>query len=338
MSAVRGRYARERKGNLWHMTAQQLHDFMVCKGIPIPTSGLKRHMIAAIRQRLPETCKDGASEISMKDRANGGGRPIPGSCLARMPIQSSSSQPYGGGDSAIEACVGTSLPQDCLTANGRHFVERTRVPINRLGRLRGSVMSFNTYAGDNQLSVWQGAQDTLTVQALGKGDIAVQLWELAMKRRPGVLGWSDTKTKILIEPPVVKDTWVCEGSNGERYGFCLMRGVWNLSLESFFETIPDRDARFAIPTISAIDTAVGRIVAMAAPSSRAGRDTQHFAWRFEDDWLVLTLMPFPYYFHASEESDTDVPLAKVPIDRFVRAAASGTGAAFFDKMITTADT
>ena len=120
-----------------------------------------------------------------------------------------------------------------------------------------------------------------------------------------------------------------------------MQGLWQVSLEQLFQTMPE-DKRFSIDLITTLDNMVAKITEASCPTSRGGRDTLHYALRYEKDvsgnvqWLVLSLFPLPYYFHISEEDD-EAGLKKVPIDDFVRAAAYGTGAMFLNAMITNMD-
>ena len=319
---------RPRDGSLWHMNKTQLLEFMNCKNIPVPNIGtgegrkvVKRDLIERIRQsvgREPEIKPAGVTRrVGYLTRTPA----LTAETVARL------AQEQGwGGDGDIEAFIGTALPKDDLILNGL-FVEKDRVTIPHASRLWSTIVGFDS---PSSISMWHGANDTLIVQCLGDSEIMVEMWRMAMKAFPSMDKWSDVSSHISYEPMVMKKSWVSKARNGQYYSFCLMEGLWMNSLETLFDSVP-LDKRFSLSLISAVDEAVSRVLKVTDKVSMAGRDTQHYAWNYDaGGWLVISLMPFPYFFPSF-----DGDLKPVPVDDFVRAAASGTGAMFINTMVTT---
>jgi len=329
----------ERVGNLWHMSIPQLKDIMECKRIPLPTRGtgrgvksqqpVKRDYIDAINRSLGITT---GAELTTKKRgmARNGGLLSSAPVVVRNPEATKS-----GGYAGVEACIGTGLPGKCLLDHG--FVEKKPVAIPDVERLWSTIVGYTHSYAACSLSVWNGANDTLIVQNLGTDPTVVEMWTVAMNRRPNPPRWADAKAMILFEPMVVKDRWICKGENGSNYAFCLVEGLWAASLELLFKSIP-QDQRHAYPLISVLDSVVQNVVDFTSPTSTAGRDTQHYAWRFEKDpygklWLVVGLLPLPYFYSTESFEDSSATTKKVPVDKLVRSAASGNGGLYLTSML-----
>lgn len=317
----------ERRGSLWHMPIDQLRDIMECKGIVLPKRGsgktgqpVKRDYIRAIEESL--------------------GGPVPGtkgrgivreaghlaSFQVIMPPEVMKQR--WGGDTNVEACIGTSLPSKCLVDH--NFVEKAPVAIPDVDRLWSTVVGYTLTRTACTMSVWNGMEDTLIVQNLGTDSNVADMWTISMNRRPNPPRWADAKARILYEPIVVKDRWICKGENGNSYAFCLIQGIWNVSLELLFKSIPE-DKRDSYPMVSLVGSVVQRVTDFASSTSCAGRDTQHYAWRFEKDpygnpWLVLSLMPLPYFFSTDG-------FERVPADKLVRSALDGHGGMYLNTLV-----
>lgn len=317
-----------RVGNLWHMTNEALLGIMDCRGIVPPAEGrgtgkgnrvTKRDRIQAILKALDTE----AAELDTQKKRQG---PKATGLLSSMNVeltQTEMREKWGGGGD-LETCIGTALPYKCLTGHG--FVEGTRVYIPDVVRLQSTIVSNMV-----TMCAWNGADDTVTVQDLGTDQNAVDMWHVAMNRRPDPPRWSDTDARFVYEPVVVKDLWICRGENGHNYAFCLMKGLWRIGLETLFDTFP-KGQRHSYPLISTLSTAVQKTTDLASHTSRAGRDTQHYAWRYEKDtygnpWLVVGLLPLPYFFSTSE------PGGRVPADKLVRSAADGAGGLYLTKLV-----
>lgn len=325
-----------RRGNLWHMTIAQLQDFMECKGIPLIAPGrgsnrvqgpkygqpVKRDYIQRIEEalgyRLPTTRQRGV------ERAAGN------LYRSRLDLTVPIMQQRWGGDTDIEACIGTSLPKDCLLEHG--FVEKEEVRIPNEDRLWSTVVGYTLARTACTISAWHGAEDTLIVQNLGTDPNVVDMWTVSMNRRPNPPRWSDSTARTAYEPIVVKDRWTCEGENGHVYAFCLVQGLWRIGLETLFsEALPASSAE-SYPAISLVGKIVEKVTNFTHSTSCAGRDTQHYAWRFEKDtygnpWLILSLLPLPYLYNSEEE------FTKVPADKLVRSALDGVGGMYLTTMI-----
>lgn len=319
-----------REGSLWHMNREQLLVFMECKKIPKPTVGTgigkkvtKRDLIQRIRESIggqePKT-KPAGVQKRLGHLSN------IQQLTPDMIKHHTETYHWGGGESDIEAYIGTSLPKDNLIINGP-FVEKERIAIPHASRLWSTIVGFDSPVS---ISMWHGANDTLIVQCLGNSNVMVDMWKMAMKSFPNIDRWADVTSHVSYEPMVMKNSWIVQAQNGQYYSLCLMEGLWMCSLESLFFTIP-QEKRFSLSLISAVDEGVTRVLKQTDKVSLAGRDTQHYAWNYDiGGWLVLSLMPFPYYFPSFDNGD----LKPVPVDDFVRAAASGTGAMYLNTLIT----
>ncbi|MDR3575450.1 MAG: hypothetical protein P4L50_16440, partial [Anaerolineaceae bacterium] len=285
----------ERHGNLWHLSTQQLSEIMRCKGIALPASGsgkglklgkpVKRDYIKAIEMAL-----GGADKVpKMRDKdAKVKPKRQTGQLWAAplVPFVGKVGGSYW--ESLIELEIGTALPERCISAH-EGFVEREQLNLPHYETLSSSVAGF-------RVTIWRDLSNTLIVQDLGVDPIAVDLWNLQMTKRADPPRWSNEKAAILYEPLRVKDLWMCKAANEHYYAFTLIDGLWNVSLEGLFRSIPQKD-RDSYPLISILDIVAKYVTDYSSNSgSKAGRDTQHYAWRYEKDpygktWLVLGLLP-----------------------------------------------
>jgi hypothetical protein len=106
-----------------------------------------------------------------------------------------------------------------------------------------------------------------------------------------------------------------------------------MSLETlaanFLRVMPE--AEFQVATV--LSNVVSRALT-DNPGTLIGRDTQHYAWRFErdaasgDKWLVFGLVPFQYL-----PTNYGKLYPDVPVDDLVRKAISGSGGMFIKKTI-----
>lgn len=315
-----------RVGNLWHMPIDQLIDIIECKKIVPPVKGsgkvgqlVKKDYIQAI-----EASMGGAPGTKRKGIVREAGH----LSNAEIVMSRNEMEQKWGGDTNVEACIGTSLPSKCLIDH--KFVEKFSVPIPDVERLWSTVVGYTLTRTACTMSVWSGVEDTLIVQNLGADSNVADMWTISMNRRPNPPRWADANARILYEPIVVKDRWICKGANGNSYAFCLVQGIWNVGLEYLFKSIPE-DKRDSYPMVSLIGTVVQRVTDFASSTSCAGRDTQHYAWRFEKDpygspWLVLSLMPLPYFFSTDGYE-------KVPADKLVRSALDGHGGMYLTTLV-----
>ena len=308
------------------MNLEQLTDFMNCKNIPMPKVGtgvgakvVKRDLIQRIRESF------GGQEPKVKPagvlRAVG----YLGNAKAMTPEDISRLGWGGGSGGGIEAYIGTELPEGTMLVNGP-FVEVERVAIPHSARLWSTVVGINA---PTSISMWHGANDTMIVQCLGHSKVMVDMWKIAMKSFPLVEKWANVYSHLTYEQMRMKRSWIVSAKNGMFYSFCLMEGLWMCSLESLFFSVPE-EKRFSAEMVTAVGDGVQHVLKCTSGKSLAGRDTQHYAWNYDESgWLVLSLMPLPYFFPMF-----DSELKPVPVDQFVRAAAYGNGAMYLTSMIT----
>jgi hypothetical protein len=328
-------------GPLSHMTVNQLIDYMSCKGLPLPTVGTgvngritKADYLRAITGSFVMPYGGPNTHITART-----------GMLRDMQLKPPAQRTHYGGQEENEEDLWKSVKQH---NDGIEFVRREQVGVPHLSRLWSTVVGHA-----NNMTVWRGnVDDMLVVQYLSSSGIedettAADLWMLAMRESMRTLSsvpkWSSSLSRIMYDPTTigVKDFWTVRVGQEDYYGLCLFKGNWNVSLESLFsEGIPE-DKRFSFELLSSLDDAVQHV--LKHTSSLAGRDTQHYAWRFETlsssfkisggeggerPWLILSLMPFPYFFRDYSSSSTPPP-SDMTVDKFVRSAAVGTGSFIF---------
>ena len=242
--------------------------------------------------------------------------------LQYTPATSKGNGQYGGGvdvssESLIGRYMGFATAGPCISSNTFTPFSNGAVDIPHVNRLWHKVAGFDADINRKTIAVFRGQpKSTLVVQDLGFTDEFVDMWRTGMRdfrKKQPLMAYA--KGHIRVEQPAIIREWVCDMSDKRKFGFTLIEGLWNVSLETLFAQI-DQPNDYVLPAV--LGPVLERMTIKQA--TEAGRDSLHYIWRFAKDtggteWLVLGILPLPYFFFEPGKGG-----GPINVDRMIRDA------------------
>lgn len=248
--------------------------------------------------------------------------------------------------------MGVELPANCLSKVNFHFTNDVDpivdlpVGIDRLWSTSvgldppsNDTASFAMFRGLGLVTSAMHKEEkrvTIIAQNLGNTETYAAMLSAAVQKFSDTVRntplYAAAAEHVRSENIPASKMWTCRAINEEQsiVAFTMIDGWWESSLELMADRLEEMEAEHersdvrSFTVTSVLCPIITHVTQATLPTSTAGRDTLHYAWKFDRDsegkeWLTIGILPLAYYYH-----DLD-PYKPLNVEKLVRNALMKRG-------------